>query len=295
VRRGRDFQAGGVVGTFSWFCVSVRGNVFPFSSFRNTGSLTKTLVCMKSFNVQRGGVRSQRSHDHVHVFRTMPGPHSSPKSAVPPRRLHKGLYLAPFSLPRFPSNSFFSTNLRRCYRFFNSSASIFLMTVLIITSTISLVIRIRARLPTPAQVPSKINNFNLNFNFRITISHLNAPTVHHPAYNTAMHQAHLCVHKHAYTHLYFSILESGIADRTLPLYSCYLSPRSTRSHPTIHLSLCLYYTSVLRVPVLSACIFASLCITPLPSVSLYYHDCSMPEGQKRKQADRRRHHLPQDY
>jgi hypothetical protein len=62
---GRHFQAGGVVGPFSRFCVSVRGDVF---SFRRPGFLSKTLVYMKSFNVQRGGVRSQRSHDHVHVF-----------------------------------------------------------------------------------------------------------------------------------------------------------------------------------------------------------------------------------
>jgi hypothetical protein len=95
--------------------------------------------------------------------------------------------------------------------------------------------------------------------------------VHRPA----MHQAHLCVHKHAYTQPCFSILESGIADRTLPLYPCCLSPRSTRFHPTIHLRLCLYCTSVLRVLVLSACIYASLCIIRLPSASLYYHD-SMP-------------------
>jgi hypothetical protein len=62
---GRHFQAGGVVGPFSRFCVSVRGDVF---SFRRPGFLSKTLVYMKSFNVQRGGVRSQRSHDHVHVL-----------------------------------------------------------------------------------------------------------------------------------------------------------------------------------------------------------------------------------
>ena len=82
-----------------------------------------------------------------------------------------------------------------------------------------------------------------------------------------------------YTQPCFSILESGISDRILPLYSCCPSLWSARSHPTIHLSLCLYcirVTSVLRVRVLSACISASFCITPLPSVSLYYHDRSMP-------------------
>jgi hypothetical protein len=50
--------------------VGVKGDVFSFSFFRKPVFFfeEKNLVYVNVFTVQRGGVRSQRSHDHVHVF-----------------------------------------------------------------------------------------------------------------------------------------------------------------------------------------------------------------------------------